>query len=412
MMGLQKRSGRGVSHRDVAATRAAAPGRLAALDGLRGIAALVVVVFHYTVGYGAPMLMQGVISATPLHLFWDGSAAVSVFFVLSGFVLSYGYLGAGEERSLAPGSFYLSRLLRLLMPYAAAFLLSALCVHYLFSYRTTDPGGRVDFFFIEWIKASSMPVRSLLMDGLLHRPAIVYSVMPQAWTLSVELYLSLLFPLLILLIRRAQPLFVCILLLLPVYHYLPVNRPYPLLTTGIVHFMLGMMLARYRESLATIALLRSSWSRCLFVAIGVVCLSVRHSINIPLSLFHPYSMTLWDISAFGAFVVVWAALVAAPFQRLLCTSWVQWLGRVSYSLYLLHCLVLYLLLPRVLQALNALGIAGSAAWLLGLVAALLLSLAAAQCFHFAVEQPFTRLARKAARTPERRLAAAPAGAMH
>ena len=383
------------------ATRVVAAPRLTALDGLRGIAALVVVAFHYTVGYGTPLLVQTYFAATPLHLLWDGAAAVSLFFVLSGFVLSYGYLRTGNEQLLCLGCFYLSRILRLLMPYAIAFLLSALCVRYFFSYQITDPQGQVGFFFIEWIKAASMPMRSLLMNGMLHKPAIAYSVMPQAWTLSVELYLSLIFPLLIMLIRRAELLFVGILLLLPVYHYLPINHPYPLMTSGVVHFMLGMMLARHRENLANLSLVRSAWRRSLFLIIGVVCLSVRHVINIPMQLFNPFGVTVWDIAAFGAFIIVWMALVSVPFRRLLCLPWIQWLGRISYSLYLLHFLVLYLLVPKVLHVGNVLGVVGSAAWLFGLIAALLFSLVLAQCFYWAVEHPFTRLARLAAKARDK-----------
>ncbi len=371
--------------------------RFIALDGLRGIAALVVVVFHYTMGYGTFLLAPDFLSATPLHLFWDGSAAVSLFFVLSGFVLSHGYLAAGSEQPFHPGRFYLSRVLRLLMPYAVTFLLSAFCVHYLFSYQATDPKGQIIFFFIEWIKAAALPVPALLQDGLLHEPAIEYSVVPQAWTLSVELYLSLLFPLLIVLMRRVEPLFIAILLLLPIYHCLPIRHPYPLMTTGIVHFMLGIMLARYRERLADLSLLRSVWSRAAFLVFGVLCLSVRHVINTPLNIFYGHSMTLWDISAFGSFIVIWAGLVSAPFQRLLCMSWIQWLGRVSYSLYLIHMLVLYLLLPRLLHLGNSWGLAGPVAWLFGLAGAILLSLAFAEFFYRTVEHPFTRLARWVAR---------------
>lgn len=393
------------------ATGAETGQRLIALDGLRGISALMIVLFHYKVGYGAPLLVDALISTTPLYFLWNGPAAVSLFFVLSGFVLSYGYLKASGEQLLCLNCFYLSRAFRLLMPYAVAFLLSAFCVHYLFSYLVTDPGGRVLFFFGTWIDASAMPVRSLLMDGLLYRPGIVYSVVPQAWTLSVELYLSLLFPLLVMLARRAEWLFVGIILLIPVYHYLPFNHPYPLMTSGLLHFMLGMLLARYRHSLANLSLLRSAWHRWIFLIIGLVCLSVRELINVPLKVFSPFGVTVWDISAFGAFVIVWAALVSVPFQRFLCMSWIQWLGRISYSFYLLHFLVLYLLVPRVLQAGNALGIVGPTAWLLGLAAALVLSLVLAQCFYWAVEQPFTGLARRVAKARDktRRVAASPVG---
>ena len=68
------------------------------LDGLRGVAALVVVFCHFTLAF-QPALLSGKpaqgaaaaaagLSRTPLVLFWSPDCAVTVFFVLSGFVLA------------------------------------------------------------------------------------------------------------------------------------------------------------------------------------------------------------------------------------------------------------------------------------------------------------------------------------
>ena len=68
------------------------------LDGLRGIAALVVVFCHFALAFqpaflsgrpaqGAAAAATG-LSRTPLVLFWNPDCAVAVFFVLSGFVLA------------------------------------------------------------------------------------------------------------------------------------------------------------------------------------------------------------------------------------------------------------------------------------------------------------------------------------
>ena len=70
-------------------------GRFEALDSLRGLAALVVVINHgldLFPGIGGPPIVVGLavgrVLHSPLSLLWDGLGAVAVFFVLSGFVLA------------------------------------------------------------------------------------------------------------------------------------------------------------------------------------------------------------------------------------------------------------------------------------------------------------------------------------
>lgn len=61
------------------------------LDTIRGLAALTVISEHYVIAYGLPCetpLCQQILDFSPLHIWWDGTAAVSMFFVLSGLVLS------------------------------------------------------------------------------------------------------------------------------------------------------------------------------------------------------------------------------------------------------------------------------------------------------------------------------------
>src|SRR5262249_62075265 len=77
------------------------PMRFGFLDGLRGWAA-VVVLFHHIFVDGLPAN-----SFMADRLFWakiffmNGTSAVCLFFVISGFSLSIGYLQSGDERGLA-----------------------------------------------------------------------------------------------------------------------------------------------------------------------------------------------------------------------------------------------------------------------------------------------------------------------
>ena len=110
-------------------------GRYAYLDGLRGVAALTVVLCHFVLAFQPALLSgkagQGAAAAgtglaqTPLVLFWSPDCAVHVFFVLSGFVLSSAMAGQPAGRQLARlGALLVRRWVRLAGPILGSSLLA------------------------------------------------------------------------------------------------------------------------------------------------------------------------------------------------------------------------------------------------------------------------------------------------
>lgn len=102
------------------------------LDGLRGIAALIVYFYHFAIqwrldlvhGYGTPAVSPNnqIIQAVPFRLLISGRASVSTFFVISGYVLStralrqiYSRQDPGRVLATLSGSF-LRRPFRLYLP--------------------------------------------------------------------------------------------------------------------------------------------------------------------------------------------------------------------------------------------------------------------------------------------------------
>ncbi len=109
--------------------------RLPSLDGLRGLAAIVVVVHHALLTWPALFAQYEVpnrgsgtwwLTFTPLHLAWAGREAVVVFFILSGLVLVLPFLGPRKVGTW-PG-YLVRRVLRLYPPVAVALVLSAVLV--------------------------------------------------------------------------------------------------------------------------------------------------------------------------------------------------------------------------------------------------------------------------------------------
>ena len=99
--------------------------RIRSLDGLRGLASLVVAVHHallclapLSLVYFDPLKVEKGTKAwwlgfTPLHAAWAGGEAVYLFFVLSGFVLARPFLGG---RSSTWRTYFVKRIPRLYLP--------------------------------------------------------------------------------------------------------------------------------------------------------------------------------------------------------------------------------------------------------------------------------------------------------
>ncbi len=106
--------------------------KLQFLEGIRGFAAIIVVFQHFVLLF-YPALYTGNFSQahfspefehlaaiTPLNIFYNGNLAVSLFFVLSGFVLSYKYFKSNDVNVLIEYS--VKRYFRLLIPVAFSIL--------------------------------------------------------------------------------------------------------------------------------------------------------------------------------------------------------------------------------------------------------------------------------------------------
>ena len=164
--------------------------RLPELDALRGIAALMVVFFHTLLTLqltdtGA----YRVLNALPSHPMFAGRLAVIFFFVLSGAVLTRGLM-ASNARPGAFVAFACRRVIRLCVPTAAVLLLSAGL--YVLCWNGPWPGSD---FYGGWKvppTAAGFTRQALLIgaDG-------DFWLDPVLWSLVHELRLSILLPLLV-----------------------------------------------------------------------------------------------------------------------------------------------------------------------------------------------------------------------
>lgn len=151
--------------------------RLGVLDGLRGIAILLVVWFHVWQISWLPAPLPAL-----QFLPESGFLGVDIFFFLSGFVISYPFVRARIEGRAAPGwgHFALRRAAKIVPSY-----LLAIAAAYVTGYAATQGGGNVAqdvvthlFFIHNWFASTYGSINGVL------------------WTLAVEVQFYCVFPLL------------------------------------------------------------------------------------------------------------------------------------------------------------------------------------------------------------------------
>lgn len=155
-----------------------------ALTGLRGIAACLVVLYHFTPADKVPL--------APLrHAIGRGYLWVDLFFVLSGFViaLNYGELFRGRFQVSAFGEFLVRRVARLYPLYLAlllAKLLYTLLVYGGFAFHN-DPNAAVLDHPVTEVPANLLMIQGWGLGG---------SVVTSSWSVSTEVAVYLAFPVL------------------------------------------------------------------------------------------------------------------------------------------------------------------------------------------------------------------------
>ncbi|MGE0297833.1 acyltransferase family protein [Pseudonocardia sp.] len=369
--------------------------RIASLDGLRGIAALVVVVYHVfltqsalAAPYADPAapVADAVWWATfsPLHLFWAGPEAVYVFFVLSGLVLA---LPAADTGRLNPWDYYPRRLVRLYLPVWAAV---ALAVGWASVVPRLWPAGSS-----WWIVAHApQPTPSSVLQDLLlvWAPGQAVHVL---WSLQWEVVYCLLLPFAIVAVRRVPRWWPAKLVLIAgalVAGAATAN----LALASLPLFLLGTLMAvehrRLQRWAAAVDSARHAllWWALLLVACAASLLAywLVHALPLPAGAVGPAETAARGMQGLGAGLAVAVAWLWRGAHGPLTTPVMQWLGSRSFSLYLVH-------LPVVATVTLLLGV--QPPLVLVLSGTLLVTLPLTEAFYRLVERPSHRIARRAGR---------------
>jgi peptidoglycan/LPS O-acetylase OafA/YrhL len=351
------------------------------LDGLRGVAVLLVLSSH-------------TLQAALLPDVIPGSFGVTVFFFLSGYLITTLLRVELEDTGgIAFGHFYLRRVLRIFPPFYLVLLLAALRGQYAILLHTDNQ--------MEW---SYVLGQALQLTNYLQIYLDTEHLAPGTnifWSLAVEEHFYLLFPWFFLWLarieqprRRAAVLYaVCALVLLWRCYlefalHSSYNRTYCATDTRIDSILFGCALAvSGNPVLDPTRISENAWKyRLLPLSIAGLALSFVIS---SASFQDTWRYTLQGLCLIAVFVVAIRYPAWGP-MRLLNTKLLGWVGLISYSLYLVHLSVLKMVYT----------VWGHKLWVLlcvGWVASIGLSAA----IYYAIERPAGRLRKRLASHPIR-----------
>ncbi len=315
-----------------------------AFEPIRGIAALIVAMMHsFFVLIPTSSFHGSYLIAKIPQIVFNGFAAVTVFFILSGIVLGLAldrYPGGLFSKWI---QFQISRFFRI---YPMIFVVTAIISMYLMMFHqiknypvVTDWFNRFYQSELDW----NLALKNLLL--------IDVSLNPVAWTLMVEVGMAIIFPLMHSFARRNSRteniaiVFALILVALQadLLKRLFPNMPYVnfsvLLLSHAYQFYMGLILPSFVSGNKWLSCLEGNYSKY-FIITGSILITARVAAQF--------------IGIGGGWAVliesVAAALLLLPFCnfnsdlvrfRILEIRIIKWLGRISYSFYLWHFVILY-----------------------------------------------------------------------
>jgi peptidoglycan/LPS O-acetylase OafA/YrhL len=332
-------------------------GRYASIDGLRGYLAFFVFLHHSSIWYF--YLRTGQWEVPPSHLYTHfGQSSVSMFFMITGF-LFFSKLIDGRRKGIDWDRLFVSRFLRLVPLYTFVMLLLFLAVFAASQGKFLEPLPNLLIGAAKWLSFLGSPP----LNGFEHTSTIV-----PAWTLRYEWVFYFSLPVLAVTLGGVPPLPYLVLgvaILVGVGRYLDATLLMPF-AGGII----ASLCCRF-EVLRSIAAKHISS----FVALGCVAAAIG---------FYP--------SAYSAVPLI---LLSVAFAIIACGNTLfgvlvsphaRTLGEISYSLYLLHGLFLFVTFTFIVGLDNARALSPLLHWALTIAIAPILILSCFSTFKL-IERP-------------------------
>jgi peptidoglycan/LPS O-acetylase OafA/YrhL len=284
--------------------------RIPELDALRGFSALSVLLFHLTCTFRELFPEQ---SWHPMFTLREGHLGVELFFIISGFVI---FLSLEQTKNLL--SFWISRVSRLYPAYWASVFVGAAALHFL-------PGWQ------EKISVTELLVNLSMFQDLPHRG--IPHVQAVYWTLSCEMNFYLLVSVLFLtgVLKKFDVLLLLSVLFSMFYHLTAARQDVSAFHPLYFYFLIDNNLLLFLLGMSFYLAYKHPESKAIFFRVPLLLAA------------YAYAHDLTRSVAVCCFCLLFFLLIH---ERL---TWLrlkvpEWLGKISYSLYLMHQNLMYALL--------------------------------------------------------------------
>jgi peptidoglycan/LPS O-acetylase OafA/YrhL len=297
--------------------------RFAGIDGLRGYLAFGVFVHHSIITW--IFLQTGVMDFPPSNFYSQlGQGSVALFFMITGFLFWNRLLTHGRQHDWL--AFAVSRLFRLYPLYLPLMLIVFVCVFYLQDWELKDSGTQLIGQTLAWLIFDRPDVNQYHQTGML--------ISNVTWTLGYELFFYLALPLAAMVFIYRGGWMQTVLCLIGIYTlYQVVGWEHSLKKHFLASFLGGIAAAYWIRRPQCVAWSLSPLAGIIaLLALAIAFTAFNRAFNLG---------ALLLLSLFFVIVASGNTLFGALRPRS-----IRWLGEISYSTYLLHGFVLWVLVQR------------------------------------------------------------------
>ena len=311
--------------------------KLNAAESIRGIACLAVVFSHLSLSF-YPYLHHFdtsekpenqwvyLIHHSPFGFWYSGTAAVFVFFCLSGFVLSYS-ICKSKNIPKKIEIMAIKRYPRLAIPV----FLSCIIAWLVKSTEHVDASA-VNMWFQDYAH-QVIPLKTALYEGTIGSFLFAASDSNWVlWTMQIELFGSFVLFILLFLKNINLTLFFIASVIFPVLAYMKDLTFF----YGICSFIIGIYTYLYGKSI------RFIWAVPMFL-FGLYLAGAHNSSHAYAWIAKYLGGNTYDFCNFlSGFFIVYSVLMSTKMSEILDKKIFVWLGKLSFSIYLLHMVLMYL----------------------------------------------------------------------